>query len=236
MSSRSSLEPVSGPAPKHLRYGWLTRRVDRFHGWLDGLQQRPDIRADDVRTAYWHRLVQWAHRLYIKEQLRFLEQHGQAMIDYQADRKQLALLAEEIERRERALALARDELARERLRLEKLRPADAMDDFESQRKFKLLLFDHEKAVRLAQQALAQARSEHGALESKVERLEGGIKLGEAQGRTRSHQAWGLAVERFTVYRQSLVRSHPRGLALEKRLNELSTEPPPFNNGAGPGTK
>lgn len=219
--AQRSAEPELEPIPYRLR----TRMVDRFHGWLDGLQRQPNVTGGDIRTAYWKRLDDLAAALCEKEKTDLLKNVEPQLRQCDEDRVRLDQTVTQLTSAQYAL----DEAERAyREYADRVAPdpkfEETIDQKVTRKRPLRLLRDAVSACRDEVAALSKTRDE---LEISIRGLEVGLKARTAIAEAQSRIAYQYVIGRQDVYRQSLVRSHPQGGALDERLSAIHPSQPTF---------
>ncbi|GHJ45642.1 hypothetical protein Cs7R123_29840 [Catellatospora sp. TT07R-123] len=205
-------------------YRRRARLRDRFHGWWDGRLGRPDVKAADLRTAYWRELENEAEKLFHIEEIRFNEAYRGTMEEAAAKAIQLEHSREALSDLRAAVGATRDTLARETARLDALAEPGVKQTAEERQERRDQLFRFNSAHTAAIQRLDQERERVARLEVEIKQLEVKVKLGMQRAATQANLAWRHVTERINVYRQSLCRSHRFGNELDSRLGDTADTP------------
>jgi hypothetical protein len=203
-----------------IRYRLRTRMVDRFHGWLDGVQRQPNVAGSDIRTAYWKRLDDLATALCEKEKSDLLKNVEPQLRKCNEDRVRLDQTVRQLANAQCAL----DEAERaHRAFAERVAPEpdpkveETIDQKMARKRPMRLLNDAVRAARAEVATLSETRDE---LEISIRGLEVELNSRAAIAEARSRIAYQYVIDRQDVYRQSLVRSHPHGNTLDERLSAI----------------
>jgi hypothetical protein len=215
------------PELEPIRYRLRTRIVDRFHGWLDGLQRQPNLAGGDIRTAYWKRLDDLATALCEKEKADLLKSVEPRLRQCDEDRIRLGQTVQQLARAEEALEVA--ERAHREF-VERVAPApdrqvaETIEQMMARKRPARLLHD---AVRAARDDVAALSGTRDLLEISIRGLEVQLNASAAIAEAQSRIACQYVIGRQDVYRQSLVRSHPQGSTLDARLSTIYPQQPTF---------
>lgn len=217
------------PELEPIRYRLRSRMVDRFHGWLDGMQRQPNITGDDIRTAYWKRLDDLAAALCEKERTDLLKdvkphlrQCDENRVRLDQTLSQLASAQYALEEAERAYREFADRVAPD----PSPKAEETIDQKVTRKRPMRLLRDDVKAAFDRVEALSKTRNE---LEISIRGLEVELNARAAIAEAQSRIAYQYVIGRQAVYRQSLVRSHPHGGTLDVRLRSIYPPQPTFRN-------